>query len=93
MEIIIKPKKGVSLLDVKELWHYRELFYFLSWRDVKLRYKQTVFGVGWAVLQPLVMMILFSIIFGKIAKVPSDGIPYPIFSYAGLLFWNIFANS
>lgn len=93
MEIIIKPKKGLSLMDLKELWHYRELFYFLSWRDIKLRYKQTVFGIGWAVFQPLMVMLVFSIIFGKIAKVPSDGIPYPVFSYAGLLFWNIFANS
>src|SRR3989338_11284597 len=93
MEIIIKPKKGVSVEDFKELWRYRELFYFLAWRDIKLRYKQTAFGIGWAVLQPLVMMMVFSVVFGKIANVPSDNIPYPIFSYAGLLFWNIFSNS
>lgn len=93
MEVTIRPKKGLSLMDLKELWNYRELFYFLSWRDIKLRYKQTVFGVGWAVFQPLMVMFVFSVIFGKIAKVPSDGIAYPIFSYAGLLFWNIFANS
>lgn len=92
-ETIIKPKKGLAILDLKELWHYRELFYFLAWRDIKLRYKQTVFGIGWAVLQPFTMMVVFSIIFGRIAKVPSDSIPYPIFSYAGLLFWNIFSNS
>ncbi len=93
MEITIKPKRGLSIIDFQELWHYRELFYFLSWRDIKLRYKQTVFGIGWAVLQPFMMMVIFSVIFGKIAKVPSDGIPYPVFSYAGLLFWNIFSNS
>jgi len=93
MEIIIRPKKGFSLLDFKEFWHYRELFYFLTWRDVKLRYKQTVLGIGWAIIQPFLMMVVFSIIFGAIAKVPSDGIPYPIFSYAGLLFWNVFSSS
>lgn len=93
MEIIIKPKKVLSFLDFKEIWHYRELFYFLAWRDIKLRYKQTIFGASWAILQPFAMMVIFSIIFGKIAKMPSDGIPYPIFSYTGLLFWNIFSNS
>jgi lipopolysaccharide transport system permease protein len=65
----------------------------LAWRDIKLRYKQTIFGIGWAVLQPFMMMVVFSIIFGKIAQIPSDNIPYPIFSYAGLLFWNLFSNS
>lgn len=93
MEIIIRPKKGLSFIDFKELWHYRELFYFLALRDIKLRYKQTVLGVGWAVLQPFTMMVIFSIVFGKIANVPSNQIPYPIFSYAGLLFWNMFSNS
>jgi len=93
MQIIIKNKKGLAAIDFKEIWNYRELFYFFSWRDIKLRYKQTAFGIGWAVLQPLVLMVVFSIIFGKIAKVPSDNIPYPIFSYCGLLFWNIFSSS
>lgn len=93
MDIIIRSKKGLSFLDFKEFWHYRELFYFLTWRDVKLRYKQTVLGIGWAVLQPFLTMVVFSIIFGQIAKMPSDNIPYPIFSYAGLLFWNIFSSS
>ncbi len=92
-EIIIKPKKGFATVDFKELWRYRELLYFFAWRDIKLRYKQTVIGIGWAILQPFLMMVVFSIIFGSIAKVPSDNIPYPIFSYAGLLFWNIFSNS
>jgi len=91
-ETIIRPKRGLAI-DYRELWHYRELFYFLSWRDIKLRYKQTVLGVIWAVLQPFMMMVIFSFIFGKVAKVPSYGIPYPIFSYAGLLLWGIFSNS
>lgn len=92
-EIIIKHKKGLASIDFKELWNYRELLYFLSWRDIKLRYKQTAIGIAWAVLQPFVMMVVFSIIFGGIAKLPSDNIPYPIFAYSGLLFWNIFSNS
>jgi lipopolysaccharide transport system permease protein len=92
-EIIIKPKRGIASIDFKELWRYRELLYFLSWRDIKLRYKQTVLGILWAVLQPFLMMVVFSIVFGGIAKMPSDNIPYPIFSYAGLLFWNVFSSS
>ncbi len=92
-EIVIKPKKGLASIDFKELWHYRELLYFFAWRDIKLRYRQTIIGIGWAVLQPFLMMVVFSVIFGSIAKVSSDNIPYPIFSYAGLLFWNIFSNS
>lgn len=93
MDGVIKPKKGLSNVDVKELWRYRELFYFLAWRDVKVRYKQTVFGVGWAILQPLTMMVVFSVIFGGMAKIPSDNIPYPIFVYTGLLLWNLFSAS
>lgn len=93
MEIIIKPKKGLSVIDFKELWYYRELFYFLAWRDIKLRYKQTVLGIVWAVLQPFLMMVVFSVVFGKIAGISSDNIPYPIFSYVGLLLWNMFSNS
>src|SRR3989344_4756928 len=93
METVIKPKKGLDSVDFKELWQYRGLFYFLAWRDVKVRYKQTVFGVGWAVLQPFIMMVVFSIIFGKIAKIPSDSIPYPVFVYTGLLLWNLFSSS
>ncbi len=92
-ENIIKPKKGLSSIDFKELWHYRELFYFLAWRDIKVRYKQTVFGVGWAILQPFTMMVVFSVIFGGIAKVPSDNIPYPIFVYTGLLLWSLFSSA
>lgn len=93
MEIVIKPKKGLANLDFKELWSYRELFYFLTWRDIKLRYKQTFFGIIWAVMQPFITMVVFSVIFGKLADMPSDNIPYPIFVYAGLLLWNIFSNS
>lgn len=75
----------------KNVWAYRELFFFLAWRDVKIRYRQTVLGASWAVLQPLVTMLVFTVIFGRIAKVPSDGIPYPIFSYSGLLLWTFFS--
>jgi lipopolysaccharide transport system permease protein len=78
---------------VKELWDYRELLYFLVWRDVKVRYKQTSIGVGWAVIQPLLTMIIFTLVFGRFAKIPSDGLPYPIFSFAALLPWTYFASS
>jgi len=78
---------------LKGIWQYRELLYFLVWRDLKVRYKQTVIGIGWAVLQPFVTMLIFTIIFGKLVKVPSDGIPYPIFAYSALLPWNYFATA
>lgn len=93
MQIVIKAKKGLANLDFKELWSYRELFYFFAWRDIKLRYKQTILGIAWAILQPFATMVVFAVIFGKLANMPSDNIPYPIFVYAGLLFWNIFASS
>lgn len=93
MEVIIKPKKGLTSIDFKELWKYRELFYFLAWRDIKVRYKQTILGIAWAILQPFIMMVVFSIVFGKMAGIPSDNIPYPIFVYTGLLLWNVFASS
>lgn len=93
MEITIKPKKGLAGLDLKELWSYRELFYFFTWRDIKLRYKQTFFGIVWAIMQPFITMVVFSVVFGRLANMPSDNIPYPIFVYAGLLLWNIFSNS
>lgn len=92
MKITIKPKKGLDHLDFKELWQYRELFYFFAWRDIKLRYKQTIFGIAWAVMQPFITMVVFSVVFGRLANMPSDNIPYPIFVYSGLLLWNIFAN-
>lgn len=91
-EIIIKPQSNFLSLDVSELWHYRELFYIFSWRDVKIRYKQTVLGIVWVLFQPLVTTGIFSIFFGKIAKIPSDGLPYPLFVLSGLVFWNFFAN-
>src|SRR5207247_6433180 len=77
----IQPTSGWTSLRLGELWHYRELLFFLAWRDVKVRYKQTALGVAWAVLQPLLGMVVFTIFFGRLAKVPSDGIPYPLFSY------------
>jgi len=89
--IVIEPPRGWAALDLKELWHYRELLFFLAWRDIKLRYKQTALGAAWAILQPLLTMIIFSIIFGELAKLPSNGIPYPIFTYTALLPWQLFA--
>jgi len=90
---IIEPQKGWIPIDFKEIWKYRELFYFLTKRDIKVRYKQTVLGGLWAIIQPFFTMVIFSIFFGRLAKLPSDGIPYPIFVYAGLLPWIYFANS
>jgi len=90
--IRIEPTKGWVSLKLKELWEYRELLYFFIWRDLKVRYKQTVLGAAWAIIQPVVTMVVFSVIFGKIAKMPSDGIPYPIFSYAALVPWTFFAS-
>jgi lipopolysaccharide transport system permease protein len=87
----IRPSKRYVSVNLKEIWHYRELLYFLAWRDVKVRYKQTGLGIAWAVLQPLLSMIVFSIFFGRLAKMPSDGIPYPVFVYCGLLPWQLFA--
>jgi lipopolysaccharide transport system permease protein len=89
----IEPKSGWVPLNIKELWKYRELLYFLTKRDIKVRYKQTVLGGLWAIIQPVFTMIVFTIFFGKLAKVPSDGIPYPIFVYAGLLPWTYFSNA
>jgi len=86
----IAPSRGWALGKLKELWQYRELLYFLVWRDIKVRYKQTILGLFWAILQPVMTMIVFSIFFGRLAGVPSDGIPYPIFSYAALVPWTFF---
>jgi len=90
--IRIEPSKGWVSLKLDELWEYRELLYFLTWRDIKVRYKQTVLGAAWAIIQPFFTMVVFSLFFGKLAKVPSDGIPYPIFSFAALVPWTFFAN-
>ena len=90
--IKIEPAKGWIALDLPALWEYRELLYFLTWRDIKVRYKQTVLGAAWAILQPLFTMVVFSLFFGRLAGVPSDGIPYPIFTYAALVPWQFFAS-
>jgi lipopolysaccharide transport system permease protein len=90
--IYIKPSRGWVTLKLNELLEYRELLYFFTWRDIKVRYKQTVLGAAWAVMQPFFTMVVFSLFFGRLAKVPSDGIPYPIFSYAALVPWTFFAN-
>ncbi len=89
--LILEPSKGFFRLKLGDLWEYRELLYFLVWRDVKVRYKQTVLGAAWAILQPLMTMVVFSIFFGRFAKMPSDGIPYPVFAFAALLPWQLFA--
>jgi lipopolysaccharide transport system permease protein len=91
--LVVDAETKVSDLGLAELWRYRELLYFLTWRDVKLRYKQTLLGVAWAIIQPLFAMLLFTLIFGSLARIPSDNIPYPLFAYAGLLPWTFFANS
>ncbi|MEJ2684987.1 MAG: ABC transporter permease [Candidatus Sulfobium sp.] len=90
--IRIQPSRGWKSVKLKELFEYRELLYFLIWRDIKVRYKQTVLGAAWAVIQPFFTMVVFTIFFGRLAKIPSDGIPYPIFSYAALVPWTFFAN-
>jgi lipopolysaccharide transport system permease protein len=90
--IVIKPSTGWIGLKLKEVWEYRELLYFLVWRDIKVRYKQTALGAAWAIIQPVFSMVVFSIFFGKLAKMPSDGIPYPIFAFTGLVPWTFFAN-
>ena len=91
--LVIRPASGFVPLDLQEVWNYRELLYFLTWRDVKVRYKQTVLGVAWAVIQPLFMMLIFTIFFGKLAKVPSDGLPYPVFAFTALLPWQMFSRA
>ena len=91
--IHIRPSRGLFAMDLGELWSYRELLYFLVWRDVKVRYKQTAIGATWAMLQPLMTMIVFTLIFRNIGGVPSDGLPYPIFAFTALLPWNLFASA
>lgn len=91
--IRVQPAKDWKLVDWKELVAYRDLFWFLSLRDVRVRYKQTVLGLGWAIIRPMTSMIIFSVIFGKLAKVPSDGVPYPIFSFAALVPWTYFSSA
>src|SRR5437660_102653 len=91
--LFIRPPSGWASLGLRELWEYRELLYFLTWRDIKVRYKQTALGAAWAVIQPFFMMVVFSLFFGKLAQVPSDGIPYPVFVYCALLPWQLFAHA
>jgi lipopolysaccharide transport system permease protein len=91
--VVIQPTKRWSLLSFKDIWAYRELLFFLTWRDVKVRYKQTALGAAWAILQPLFMMIIFTIFFGRLAGVGSSGIPYPVFALAGLVPWTFFSNA
>jgi lipopolysaccharide transport system permease protein len=90
--IRLEPSRGWVSLKLRELWEYRELLYFLTWRDIKVRYKQTVLGAAWAIIQPFFTMVVFSLFFGRLAEIPSDGIPYPIFSYAALVPWTFFSN-
>ena len=89
---VIRPASGWAPLNLRELWEYREMLYFLAWRDVKVRYKQTALGVAWAVIQPVFMMVVFSLFFGQLAKVGTYGLPYPLFVYCGLLPWQMFAH-
>jgi lipopolysaccharide transport system permease protein len=91
--VSIRPSRKWSALDLRDLWSYRELLYFLTWRDVKVRYKQTLLGAAWAIIQPLFAMLIFTLFFGRLAGVPSDGITYPLFAYAGLLPWMFFSNA
>jgi len=91
-DLWIRPSRGWVSLQLKDLWEYRELLYFFVWRDVKIRYKQTALGAAWAIIQPVFTMLVFSIVFGKLAKIPSDGLPYPLFAYAALAPWNFFAQ-
>lgn len=92
-ELIIRPRSGWIAIDWRELWEHRELLYFLVQRDIKVRYKQTVLGAAWAIIRPVLTMLIFSVVFGRLASMPSDGIPYPIFVYAALLPWTFFAGA
>ncbi len=89
----LRPAKGLAALNLRDLWEYRELIYFLTWRDLKVRYKQTILGFAWVMLQPIINMVVFTILFGQLLNVPTGGIPYPIFSFAALLPWGYFAGS
>lgn len=91
--VVIEPSKNLVALNLRDLWHYRDLFYILTMRDVKVRYKQTFLGVAWAIIQPLFTMIIFSLLFGRLANMPSDGVAYPLFAFAGLLPWTFFSNA
>jgi len=92
-KILIDARDAALGLHLRELWNYRELLYFLTWRDIKLRYKQTALGAAWVIIQPLFTMLLFTLFFGKLARMPSDNVPYPLFAYAGLVPWTFFSNA
>lgn len=92
-QIDIKPPSKWQAIDLREIWQYRELLYFLAWRDVRVRYKQTVIGAAWAILQPFMTMVVFSVIFGILMEIPTNGVPYPVFSYVALLPWTFFASA
>ena len=89
--ILVRPRSGLQPIDLRELWRYRELLWFLALRDIKVRYKQTLLGAAWAILQPFLTMVVFSVVFGRFAGIPSEGAPYPVFAYCGLLPWQLFA--
>ena len=91
-ETVIEPSKGWVSLQLRDVWQYRDLLYFFTWRDIKVRYKQSIFGAAWAVIQPFFTMVVFSLFFGRLAGIPSDGVPYPVFSFAALVPWTLFAN-
>jgi len=91
--IVIEPSRGLADFNLKEIWDYRDLMFFLAWRDINIRYKQTILGAAWAVVQPVMTMILFTIFFGRMAGVPSEGVPYPLFAFAALLPWQYFATT
>lgn len=91
--LVLRPTRGLASLNLKDLWVYRELIYFLTWRDLKVRYKQTMLGAAWAILQPLIQMVVYTLLFSGVAKLSSEGLPYPIFNYAALLPWGLFAKA
>jgi len=91
--LILRPSRGLAALNLRDLWVYRELIYFLTWRDIKVRYKQTILGATWAILVPFLQMVVFTLLFGRVAKLSSDNVPYPIFSYAALLPWGLFSKA
>src|SRR5438128_1783855 len=91
--LVIRPSRRFLRLKLADVWEYRELLYFLVWRDIKVRYKQTALGAAWAILQPVMTMLVFSVFFGRLAKMPSDGIPYPVFAFAALLPWQLFVHA
>ncbi len=92
-EIVIKPQKTNFYIDLKEIWRYRELFYIFAWRDIKVRYKQTILGISWVIFQPFISMVVFTLFFGNLAKIPSENLPYPLFVLCGLIFWTFFSNA